>query len=251
MKKISFKDIAKKIRTDKKTKMITAVSCCVVVAVILVVIAVGASGNSKIDKAGETTTSPETITVTAPPKSETAVESTEPELFSETSTAAALAQSENTTAAKQPGSSSAGGKTNSNSGAGKSSSGGSGSSPQKTPPAPIKNNDIPVESTTSVKNQWTQAEVDTVIADAKIYAKSKGFTIDGSLGIKGTSWRNPATTESDPERVKSRVNYCIDDSYDGVLQSFGHFVDGATINILAQQYTDSDGYTQWEIYVVY
>lgn len=116
-------------------------------------------------------------------------------------------------------------------------------------PAP---NTPPAEPQKPNKKQWTQAEVNALVTETMAYAKSRGFIIDSALTTVGTSWRNPATTESKPEKVKQRLTYLVDESYDSAVDSLGYFPENmATINIVTQQYTDSDGYTQWEIYVVY
>ncbi len=116
-------------------------------------------------------------------------------------------------------------------------------------PAP---NTPPAEPQKPSKKQWTQAEVDALVAEMKAYAKSRGFVIDSSLTTVGTSWRNPASTQSTPERAKQRLIYLVNESYDSAVDSLGYFPENrATLNIVTQQYTDSDGYTQWEIYVVY
>lgn len=123
--------------------------------------------------------------------------------------------------------------------------------PKSTTTPTKENNKSTTVTTKPSKKQWTQSEVDAIVNDAKAYAKSKGFIIDLNLTTQGTSWRTPSSTESTKEKIKSQLKYLIDDSYDGVIQSFGHFVDGATINVVTEKYTDIDGYTQWEIYVVY
>lgn len=126
---------------------------------------------------------------------------------------------------------------------------GNGSGAVAKQPAP---NTPPAEPQKPNKKQWTQAEVDALVTETMAYAKSRGFIIDSGLTTVGTSWRNPATTESKPEKVKQRLTYLVDESYDSAVDSLGYFPENmATINIVTQQYTDSDGYTQWEIYVVY
>ena len=98
---------------------------------------------------------------------------------------------------------------------------------------------------------WTQVEVDAIVTEIKPYAIDKGFVINSRLTTQGTSWRNPASTESTPERVKSRLHYCVDDIYTMGMNRFGYIPEESYLNVVAQQYTDSDGNTQWEIYVVY
>lgn len=103
----------------------------------------------------------------------------------------------------------------------------------------------------TTEHVWTQAEVDAIVTEIKQYAIDKGFVINSRLTTQGTSWRNPASTESTPERVKSRLHYCVDDIYTMGMNRFGYIPEESYLNVVAQQYTDSDGNTQWEIYVVY
>lgn len=103
----------------------------------------------------------------------------------------------------------------------------------------------------TTEHVWTQAEVDAIVTEIKQYAIDKGFVINSRLTTQGTSWRNPASTESTPERVKSRLHYCVDDIYTMGMNRFGYIPEESYLNVVAQQYTDSNGNTQWEIYVVY
>lgn len=103
----------------------------------------------------------------------------------------------------------------------------------------------------TTEHVWTQAEVDAIVTEIKQYAIDKGFVINSRLTTQGTSWRNPASTESTPERVKSRLHYCVDDIYTMGMNRFGYIPEESYLNVVAQQYTDSDGNTRWEIYVVY
>lgn len=103
----------------------------------------------------------------------------------------------------------------------------------------------------TTEHVWTQAEVDAIVTEIKQYAIDKGFVINSRLTTQGTSWRNPASTESTPERVKSRLHYCVDDIYTMGMNRFGYIPEESYLNVVAQQYTDSDGNTQWEIYVIY
>ncbi len=124
---------------------------------------------------------------------------------------------------------------------------GNGSGAVAKQPAP---NTPPAEPQKPNKKQWTQAEVDALVAEMKAYGISKGLTVNSAKGIQGSSWRNPASTQSTPEKAKQRLIYLIDEVYDFAIEDFGNCV-GSTFNVVTQQYTDSDGYTQWEIYVVY
>lgn len=134
------------------------------------------------------------------------------------------------------------------------------SSPAKEKPTQkqsgSKSNTKPKQETVTTLPQttehvWTQAEVDAVVTEIKQYAIDKGFVINSRLTTQGTSWRNPASTESTPERVKSRLHYCVDDIYTMGMNRFGYIPEELYLNVVAQQYTDSYGNTQWEIYVVY
>lgn len=134
------------------------------------------------------------------------------------------------------------------------------SSPAKEKPTQkssvSKSNTKPKQETVTTSPQqtehvWTQAKVDAVVTEIKQYAIDKGFVINSRLTTQGTSWRNPASTESTPERVKSRLHYCVDDIYTMGMNRFGYIPEESYLNVVAQQYTDSDGNTQWEIYVVY
>lgn len=109
----------------------------------------------------------------------------------------------------------------------------------------------PAEPQKPSKKQWTLAEVDALVAEMKTYANSRGLGIANNLGIQGTSWRTPSVTESAEDKIRSQLKYHIDEVYDLIIEDFGYIPDGPALNIVTQQYTDSDGYTQWEIYVVY
>lgn len=251
MKKFSFKSIAEKIKTDKQVKIITAVSCCAVVAAITVVIAVGASGSRKVDVTGETTA--KAINTTSPTETESSADITQPETVSESTVVETTIKNENTTAPKSSGSSSASGKTN-NSSSGNASSGSSNSGSSSQKPNSDKNaqSNQPTQETPTApsKKQWTQAEVDALVSEAKNYAIVKGFKINNNMSTESTSWNTPTDTWwcSDPlKRVKEEVDW----NYNDVINQVGDFPKEAIeINIIAESYK-RDGIIQWEIYVVY
>lgn len=97
------------------------------------------------------------------------------------------------------------------------------------------------------KFEWTQADVDEVVAEAKAYARNKGFTINSSKTDVDTSWGNPVGTDwcSSKEKATQNLHYQIDEWYNGVLSDFGEFVEGSSINI----YVKNCG-SYWKIYVV-
>ena len=242
-----------KIKTNKTAKVSTVVACCVVLMAVAVSIAVGASvkrapataaksGSSgesaqlaeAIEQTFSTTSEPEEPSTTVP-----ATNTTDPASEPAETTKKATEKATGKTTTKK--SSTSSGKVNSSSGA-------SSSTPK---PNTGSSNQKPVTATQAQGHQWTQAEVDAIIAETKAYATSKGFKINSSLSTTGTSWRNPANTESSLEQVKSRLTYLIDESYQSVIDSLGYFDERAEINVLAKKYTDSNGHAQWEIYVVY
>lgn len=105
-------------------------------------------------------------------------------------------------------------------------------------------------STQTTEHVWTQAEVDELVNEALAYGQKRGLTINPNLTTVGTSWRTPATTYLPQERIQSRLRYLIDQVYDFAIEDFGS-VDGSTFNVVTQKYTNENGSTQWEIYVVY
>lgn len=191
------------------------------------------------------------------------VSSTEPETVSEVESAAAT-QAESTTAATEAasadepkvtasnkGNTNSGKKSNSTSKSGGSAAaqkpnGGSSSgaqSQQKPPAAEQPNNKNP-------ELDWTQADVDAAVAEAKQYAKSKGLIINSNkkftVSIDGiaynTSWSSPIDTRLDYKtNAKVDLHYQIDRfakeaANDGVAYD---------INIFAENHG-----SYWEIYVV-
>ena len=239
-----MRNFAEKLKSDKKTR--TVVICTSLAAVALIVAAIAIPvviHNSRIPKeaqAAQTTTSElttqEVSTTQAVTVPETA-ESTEPPTTAPTTAASVSNSGQNSKPTSDT--------------TKKSSSGSSGASSSTPKPNTGSSNQKPVTATQAQGHQWTQAEVDAIIAETKAYATSKGFKTNSSLSTTGTSWRNPANTESSLEQVKSRLTYLIDESYQSVIDSLGYFDERAEINVLAKKYTDSNGHAQWEIYVVY
>lgn len=198
-----------------------------------------------------------------PDTSTEAVSNAEPETVSEVERAAAT-QAENTTAATEVTSadepkvtaSNKGNTNNSKKSNNTSKSGGSataqkpnggsssgGQSQQKPPAAEQPNKKNP-------ELDWTQADVDAVVAEAKQYAKSKGLIINSNkkftVSIDGiaynTSWSSPIDTRLDYKtNAKVDLHYQIDRfakeaANDGVAYD---------INIFAENHG-----SYWEIYVV-
>ena len=252
-----MKKFAEKLRSDKK--MQAAVICGSVGAVIIIAAAITIpvtlhnhisvekqaaqaavsteSVMAKIPTAAQATTEPETTqsvesTTTAPTTS-----AADSNFGSSGSSGANSSQSSGSSKSTGSGSSS------SSSGSG---SGNSGSSSQK----PASNNSgsgSSAGSAQSNESQWTQAEVDALVAEIKAYAQSKGFAINSSLTTQGTSWSNPVHTGKDKAKTKADLKYDIDFVYDLVLQDFGYIPESAALNVFAKSYATNE----WEIYVVY
>lgn len=241
-----MRNFAEKLKSDKKARAVVICTSLAAVALIVAAIAIPVViHNSRIPKeaqAAQTTTSElttqEVSTTQAVTVPETA-ESTEPPTTAPTTAASVSKSRQNSKPTSDT--------------TKKSSSGSSGASSSTPKPNTGSSNQKPVTATQAQGHQWTQAEVDAIVSEMKVYAKSKGFTINSTLTTKGTAWRNPATTESlqSQEKVESRLIYLIDQVYDLAVKEVGYFPSGAALNIVSQKYTDSNGHAQWEIYVVY
>lgn len=244
-----------KIKTNKTAKVSTVVACCVVLMAVAVSIAVGASVKrapataAKSGSSGESAQLAEAIEQTFSTTSEPEEPSTTVPATNTTDPASEPAETTKKATEKATGKTTTK-KSSTSSGKASSSSGASSSTPK---PNTGSSNQKPVTATQAQGHQWTQAEVDAIVSEMKVYAKSKGFTINSTLTTKGTAWRNPATTESlqSQEKVESRLIYLIDQVYDLAVKEVGYFPSGAALNIVSQKYTDSNGHAQWEIYVVY
>lgn len=197
------------------------------------------------------------------------VSSTEPETVSEVESAAAT-QAESTAAATEAtsadepkvtasnkGNTNSGKKSNSTSKSGDSAAaqkpnGGSSSgaqSQQKPPVAEQPNKKNP-------ELDWTQADVDAAVAEAKRYAKSKGYTVyeDSKITVRidgneyKTSWSSPIDTRLDyKSNAKEDLHYQIDKvNKDNGSLCFLHGDEGVGVNIFSINHG-----SYWEIYVVY
>lgn len=133
-----------------------------------------------------------------------------------------------------------------------SSSSGSGSSSSSGSSSQSSGSGSSTGSVQSDESQWTQAEVDALVAEIKAYAQNKGFTIDSSLGKQGTSYSNPIHAGKDKAKTKADLKENVDFSYQQVVNSLGYFDERATINVFSEKIIDeSDGSSQWYIYVVW
>ncbi len=250
-----MKKFIEKLKSDKK--MQAAVICGSVGAVIVLAaaIAIPVTLHNRISvekQAAQAAVSTESVTaeITTAAQSVTEPETTQSVEATTTAPTTSAANSNSgssggsgSNSSKSSGSSKSTGSGSSSSSSG-SGSGSSGSSSQK----PASNNSggggSPAQSNES---QWTQAEVDALVAEIKSYAQSKGFTINSSLTTEGTSWSNPVHTGKDKAKTKADLKYEIDFTYEGVLQDFGYIPESAALNVFAKPYATNE----WEIYVVY
>lgn len=251
-----MKDFLEKLKNNQK--MQAAVICSVVGAVLVltaaITIPVALHNRVKVEAEAESAaitaeaeiTEPASATITEP---ETEVTS---EITTEPTTAETTAQAANNNA-------SAGKNTsaNTNKGGGSNKSGGSDSSAQKPNGGSSSGGQSqqkpPADEQPNKKNpelDWTQADVDAAVAEAKQYAKSKGLIINSNkkftVSIDGiaynTSWSSPIDTRLDYKtNAKVDLHYQIDRfakeaANDGVAYD---------INIFAENHG-----SYWEIYVV-
>lgn len=298
MKKTNFNEsverFKERIKTDKKFK--TQFATVMVASVVVVATAITVPTvihNNKI-KAKEDTSAPivaetETETVTIPDGVETtvdvqgnvvavtnengeyvyttAVTQTEPKTETETPKETSKQQDASKPAANKPQNKKNNGSSNKNNGGNKGNAGNTGGS---------NNNEV--------QQDWrpvTEADVKSIVEEARAYAKSKGFVIDTSMTEVGTSW-GPETGILYKFSPKWRAKYLEDLRYevDSIYKTMrdvngswavtengkvvrGHNVnfegrsfnelwaeDPATINIF-YKYRPNDSEEPYYIYVVY
>lgn len=240
-----------KFKSDKKFRNTVLCSVIGLILVIAVSVAVPVGvHNSNIKKATiseqAASTEPETITEneTEPESETTSAEVTEQETAEATTVEASKVSPPNTN----------------------KSSSSDKSSPAKGKPTQkksgSKSNTKPKQETgtTSPQNveitegSWTQAEIDSLVAEIKAYAKSRGFTINPNLTTKGTSWSNPVHSWENKEKTKSDLKYEIDFVYNLAVEQVGHFPEGAELNVIAEidpVWSAAAEEICWAIYVVY
>ncbi len=242
-----------KFKSDKKFRntVLSSVIGLILVIAVSVAVPIGVH-NSNIKKATiseqAASTEPETITENeTEPESETTsaeVEITEQETTEATTVEPSKVTPPNTT----------------------KSSSSDKSSPAKGKPTQkqsgSKSNTKPKQETgtTSPQNveitegSWTQAEIDSLVAEIKAYAQSRGFTINPNLTTKGTSWSNPVHSGEVKEKTKSDLTYQVDFVYNLAVGQVGHFPEGAELNVIAEidpVWSAAAEEICWAIYVVY
>ena len=232
MKKTNFNEsverFKERIKTDKKFKTQFATVMVASVVVIATAITVPTVIHNNKIKAEENTVAP--IIVQGENEIESLTEETESTANEESQPASEVSETENTETKKPTEKKAQESKKNSSNTKPKQETG--TTSPQTT------------------EHVWTQAEVDELVNEALAYGQKRGLTINPNLTTVGTSWRTPATTYLPQARIQSRLRYLIDQVYDFAIEDFGS-VDGSTFNVVTQKYTNENGGTQWEIYVVY
>ena len=238
-----MRNFAEKLKSDKKARAVVICTSFAAIALIVAAIAIPVViHNNRIPKeaqAAQTTppselTTQEVSTTQAVTVPETA-ESTEPPTTAPTTAAGVSKSRQNSKPTSD--------KTQ------KSASGSSGASSSTPKPNTGSSNQKPVTATQAQARQWTQAEVDAIIAETKAYAQSKGFAINPSKGKTGTTWSTPILTEWNTiARVKADCVYDVDFFCERATEELGSVT--GSINVFAEKYTDSNGLPQWEIYVV-
>lgn len=240
-----------KFKSDKKFR--NTVLCSVIGLILVIAVSVAVPigvHNSNIKKATiseqAASTEPETITEneTEPESETTSAEVTEQETAEATTVEPSKVSPPNTN----------------------KSSSSDKSSPAKGKPTQkksgSKSNTKPKQETgtTSPQNveitegSWTQAEIDSLVAEIKAYAQSRGFTINPNLTTKGTSWSNPVHSWENKEKTKSDLKYEIDFVYNLAVEQVGHFPEGAELNVIAEidpVWSAAAEEICWAIYVVY
>lgn len=248
MKKEVFKRLSEKLKTDKKTRaaVITSAVGAVLVLTAAVTIPVALHNRVKVEADAESAaitaeaavTESASAAVTEPETEDVSEITTEPTAAETTAQAA----SKNTSSGKNtPVDTNKGGSSNKGDSSDSSAKKPNSGQVQQKPPV---QNETPVQSN---KNQWSQAEVDALVAEIKAYARGKGFTINENLTTKGTSWSNPVHTGVNKAKTKADLKYDIDFVYNLCCQDFGYFPSGAELNVIAKPCAENE----WEIYVVY
>lgn len=237
-----------KLKGNKKFKVQFAavITACVVVVACAITIPVCVH-NSNVKKAQTVETESSTndaISTEADTSTETTTEAT----TAETTTAEMT-----TVEVTEPASS--GAANNGSSSSNKGGSGSSGNSSNNKPTATKPVTTTKKETTTEDdKWNWTQADVDAAVAEAKRYARSKGYTVyedsKETVTIDGvsyaTSWTALDTRYDSKKVVEEDLKYEIDmvGAYGGSL-AFLHGDEGIGVNVFSKNCGD-----YWEIYVV-
>lgn len=246
------KDFLEKLKTDKKTQMAVITSTVGAVLVIAAAITIPVAMHNRVKVEADTesvaitaeaeVTESASVTVTEPEAKVTSEITTEPTMVETTAQAANnnASAGKNTSANTNKGGSNKSGGSDSSAQKPNGGSSSSAQSQQKPPAAEQPNKKNP-------ELDWTQADVDAAVAEAKRYAKSKGLVIDSTLTASGTSWSSPIDTRLDYKTNASvDLHYQIDRFYNFEIEDFGCVSEKSRCNIFS---VNCGSY--WEIYVVY
>lgn len=192
MKKEVFKRISEKLKTDKKTRaaVITSAVGAVLVLTAAVTIPVALHNRVKVEADAES----EMITTEAVITESASAAVTEPEteavseITTEPTTAETTAQAASNNAGKNTSvDTNKGGSSDSS--AKKPNSGSNGGQSQQKPPV---QNEAPVQQKENY--DWSQAEVDALIAEAYAYGRTLGLEPATNLTPSNSSWNQPVCT---------------------------------------------------------
>lgn len=230
-----------KLKENKKFKVQFAAvitTCVVVIACAITIPVCMHNSNVKKTQAVETESSTnDAISTEADTSTETTTEATTAETTTaETTTIEVTEPASN-------GSSGNGSSSPSNKGGSGNSGNSSSSKPTTTKPVTTTKKETTTEDD---RWNWTQADVDAAVAEARRYAISKGFAIDSSLTEVGTSWTALDTRYDSKQVVADDTKYLIDRLYNVAIERFGYVPEGSRLNVFSKNCGD-----YWEIYVVY
>lgn len=238
-----------KLKENKRFKVQFAavITACVVVIACAITIPVCVH-NSNVKKALAAETENTTNNAVSA-EADTSTETT-----TETTTAETTTAETTTIEVTEPASNGSSGN-NSSSSSNKGGSGNSGNSSSSKPTTTKPITTTKKETTTEDdKWNWTQADVDAAVAEAKRYARSKGYTVyedsKETVTIDGvsyaTSWTALDTRYDSKKVVEEDLKYEIDmvGAYGGSL-AFLHGDEGIGVNVFSKNCGD-----YWEIYVV-
>lgn len=252
-----MKDFLEKLKNNQKTQ--AAVICSVVGAVLVltaaVTIPVALRNRVKVEAEAESAaitaeaeiTEPASATITEP---ETEVTS---EITTEPTTAETTAQAANNNAGagkNTPANTNKGGGSNKSGGLDNSAqkpNGGSSSGDQSQQKPPVQNEE-PAQQKENY--DWSQAEVDALIAEAYAYGRTLGLEPATNLTPSNSSWNQPIRTwygkQETINGVKSEIRHLKQ-----LAEREGITLTGPCYQIYAERYYEAaaDGYC-WQFYVM-
>lgn len=237
-----------KLKENKKfrAQFASVVTACVVVLACAITIPV-CMHNSNVKKTlavePESSTN-DVVSTETNTSTETTTEATTAETTTAEMTTVEITEPAGSGSSANNGSSTNNGSSSSNKGGSSGSGNSSSNKPTTTKPVTTTKKETTTEDD---RWNWTQADVDAAVAEARRYAISKGFAIDSSLTEVGTTWDNPVDTSVDVKtRGVSNLKSQVDLAYNMAIQELGYMPDGLPINIFAKNCGD-----YWEIYVVH